>query len=292
MGSSAPAPQPFQPPDQAGAASGLSGAANTLSNIGGVTTAAAIPGYQNIYNAVTNNPYYQPTQTQAGATGQAGVNFGQSEVAGATGLQGLATSLGQYAPAIAQQAFDPQGAVYQQGQQQNLDQANALAAQSGLAGSPFGAGMAMDANRNFNTDWLKNTQSRQLAGIQGLEGLASAAGGLQTAAGSLGTSGLNNMTTGGSLANDTYNQQQTYIKNALDALVAGDTAAGQPYTASGALDTSYLGIGQAASANALASYSAQQQADQSFWSGIGGLLGLGTKGGGTVGGSILGAFGI
>jgi hypothetical protein len=278
MGSST-APQAYTPPDQAGAASGLSSAASSLSALGGTTTGTAVPGYQQIYSAVQNNPYYAGAQAAANQTGATGTAFGNQEVQTGTGLQNLATSLGQYAPGIAATAFDPQGQLYNQQQGQNLAQTNAINAQNGVAGSPYGAGLGALSNQNFNMNWLNNQQTREDAGVAALSSLANTQSGLATAGGNLGTSGLNNLTTAGNASNAAYNQQQTYIDNALNSLVQGDVAAGSPYSSAASADTSYLGIGQQAAATNVSAYNAQQQADNSFWGGIGSL-----------GGEVAGAF--
>jgi len=217
--SSGTAPTPFQPPNQAGAASSLQGAATSLTSLGNTTTGTAVPGYQSIYQNTVSNPYYGQAQAGAGQTAQTGGQFGQSEVNNAYGLQALGNSLGQYAPGIAATAFDPQNQLYNQQQQVNNQQQNAINAQNGVAGSPFGAGLAGESNQNFNINWQNNQQQRENAGVAALGSLAQTQSGLQTAA--------------------------------------------------GALDTSYLGIGQQASQNALASWQAQQNADNAFWNGIG-----------------------
>ena len=287
------APTAFTPPNQAGAAQGLSQSANSLQSLGQTTTAAAIPGYQSIYNAVVNNPYYAGAQASANQTGAAGTTFGQGEVTSGQGLQNLAGSLGQYQTGIAQTAFDPQHSLYNQQYNQNQQQTNAGLAQAGLAGGPFGAGEAQQSGQNFNMNWQNNQQTRQNAGVAALGSLDQTIGSLATAGGALGTAGLNTMETAGQLPNQVYNQQQTYIDNALNSLVQGDVAAGAPFSSAAAADTSYLGIGQQAAANNLASFQAQQQADNAFWNGIGGILG-GLSGGGGGGGAmgLLGLVGL
>ena len=269
--SSGTAPTPFQPPNQAGAASSLQGAATSLTSLGNTTTGAAVPGYQSIYQNTVSNPYYGQAQAGAGQTAQTGGQFGQSEVNNAYGLQALGNSLGQYAPGIAATAFDPQNQLYNQQQQVNNQQQNAINAQNGVAGSPFGAGLAGESNQNFNINWQNNQQQRENAGVAALGSLAQTQSGLQTAAGDLGTSGLNTMYASSQLPSQTYLGQQSADTNALNSLVSGDVQSGSPFSSAGALDTSYLGIGQQASQNALASWQAQQNADNSFWQGIGTL---------------------
>lgn len=265
------APVPFQPPNQAGAASGLSSAASSLGSLGQTTTGTAIPGYQAIYSAIQNNPYYAGAQANANQVGQTGQAFGSSELANAYGLQSLGQSLGQYAPNIAQVAFDPQNALYNRNYTTNQQQTNAILAQQGVAGSPYGAGEAIQSGQNFNIDWQNNEQARQNAGVAALGQLANTTAGLYGAAGDIGTAGLNTEYKSGQLPSQTYQGQQDAIGQALNQLVQGDVASGQPFVQQGGLDTQYLSIGQQASANALASFEAQQKADQAFWGGIGKL---------------------
>lgn len=271
------APTAFTPPNQAGAASGLSGAANTLSGLGTQVQNTAIPGYQNIYHAVTSNPYYAGAQSNANATGAQGVSFGQGEVNNATGLQGLATSLGQYAPGIAATAFDPNNALYNQAYTQNMNQINTINAQNGLAGGATGAGIAGQSGQNFNLNWMAQQQARQNAGVAALGQLGQTQSGLATAAGDLGTSGLNNMQAGGQLPAQTYNAQQQSIEQALNALVQGDNSSGASTQAAGGLDNQYLDIGQQAATTNLQAFQVQQKADAAFWQAIASLSGTAAK---------------
>lgn len=267
------APTAFTPPNQAGAASSLQSAATNLSSLGATTTGTAVPGYQNLYNAAQTNPYAAGAQAAANATAATGTQFGNQEVSTGQGLMNLSQSLGQYAPGIAEAAFDPQNAIYNQMYGQNMDQTNAINAQSGVAGSPFGAGLSAQSGQNFNLNWEAQRQARENAGVAALGQLGTAEGNIATAGGNVGTAGLNALTTSGNLPTDTYQAQQKYIAEALNSLVAGDTAAGQPFTQAAQADTSYLGIGQQAAQTNLQAFQAQQAADASFWGGIGKLVG-------------------
>jgi hypothetical protein len=269
MGSSTPAPTPYQPPNQAGAASAFQQGASQLSSQGNSLYNQANSGYSQLYNNALTNPYYAGAQANANATGQAGVNFGNQEVGWAQGLQGLASSLGQYQTGIAQTAYDPQNALYNRTQNQVTNQANAQAAASGLAGSPFGASLTNQANENFNIDWQNNQQQRQNAGVAALGSLDSTMSGLTTAAGTLGTSGLNTAAQSGQLANQVYGMNQQNIQNSLNELVGGDNAASSQQQTGAQDQMQYLQLGQTASKGALDAWQDQQQADAAFWGSIG-----------------------
>lgn len=273
MGSSSPAPTPYQPPNQAGAAGAFQQGASALGQQGQNLYNQANTGYTQLYNQALSNPYYAGAQANASAVGQAGMNFGQQEQNWAQGLQGLSSSLGQYQTGIAQTAFDPQGQLYAQQQQQNMQQANAQNAQAGVLGSPFGAGVANQANTNFNIDWQNNQQQRQLAGIQGIGQLANTQGALSTAAGALGSQGLTTQAEFGQYANQIYQGNQQAISAMLDQLVGGSNAASSQQQAAIGDQGQYLEIGQQASQGALQSWQAQQQADNAFWGGLGSLFG-------------------
>ena len=189
------------------------------------------------------------------------------------GLAALGQSLGQYNPAIAQTAFDPQNALYNRTQQQVTDQANAGAASSGLAGSPFGAGLTQQANQNFNIDWQNNQQQRQNAGIAAIGQNDATAGALTQMGGAVGAQGFATDAYAGQLPTQTFQQNQGNIGNALNELVTGENTASNQQQLGVQDQGQYLNIGQTASAGALNAFKEQQQVDNSFWSGIGQLGG-------------------
>lgn len=265
MSGGSQAPVPFQPPNQAGAASAFQAGAGALGSQGNALYGQANSGFNQLYQQALTNPYYGQAQNNANQAGQTGQAFGQQEMGYGQGLANLAGSLGQYAPAIAQTAFDPQNALYNRTQGQITNQANATAAQSGLAGSPFGAGLTNQANENFNIDWQNNQQQRQNQGVAALSGLAQTQSGLYQGAGSLGTAGLNTLTEAGQLPNQVYQQNQQAIDNALNQLVYGSNAASQQQQQGVQDQGQYLNIGQEASQGALNAWEQQQKADQGFW---------------------------
>jgi len=267
------APQPFQPPNQPAVANSLQQSAAGLQALGGTTTGTAVPGYQALYNNAQTNPYAAGAQASANTTGATGTAVGNSMVGAGQGLQNIAQSLGQYGPGIAATAFDPQHALYNQVAGQNQQQTAAGLAQSGLGGSPYAAGVMADSNQNFNLNWQNNEQQRQNAGVAALGQLDQNISSLTTAGANTSVAGLNALTEAGNLPTQTYQANQSNIGASLNQLVQGDVAAGQPYSSAAAADTSYLGIGQQASQTALQAFQVQQQADQAFWKGIGGLVG-------------------
>lgn len=113
------------------------------------------PMYGQAVDAAANNPFYP--QALSGA--QQGASLGAG---GANSLYGAGQG-------ILQQGFDPQGALFGRSQQQLLDQSNAVNAMSGVAGSPYGAGLTSRALGDFDLNWQNGLLSR----MQGAAGAAS-----------------------------------------------------------------------------------------------------------------------
>ncbi len=88
-----------------------------------------------------------------------------------------ATAQMPYAAQTLQTGYDPQNALYSQQAQQLEDQTNAINAESGLAGSPFGAGVTGQNLNNFNVNWQNNLLSRQVAALGAYDSASSAATG-------------------------------------------------------------------------------------------------------------------
>ena len=150
-----------------GAASGAYGG---IGNLGQYNVAAqTLPQYQQIAQAGINDPYAQQYQQGANATGQAGMQSG----AGITG-----TALGQLpgVNALMSLGFDPQNALYSQLQNQNQQQNLAMLGQSGVAGTPYGAGLVNQNNQNFDINWQNQQLQRMTQGAQGAGTLINAAG--------------------------------------------------------------------------------------------------------------------
>ena len=266
------APTPFQPPNQAGSASAFQQGAGALAQGGSQIQATALPGYQQLLSGVNNNPFYPAAQTSANQTGATGLNFGQSEVNSGLGLINQGQSLSQYAPGIAQTAFDPQGQLYAQQQQQNQQQTAAINAMNGVTG-PYASGLEAMSNQNFNIGWQGTQQGRQLAGVTAEEGLVGAEAGAATAGANVGGAGLATMTQAGQLPNQTYLANEQAKAAALNQLVSGDTAA-YALTQQGVQDQGqYLNIGQTASQGAIQAAQVNNQASQAAAAGLGNLFG-------------------
>lgn len=296
MSSGQQAPTPYQPPNQAGAASAFQAGSAALGTQGQNLYNTANSGYSQLYNQALTNPYAGQAQTAANAAGATGQAFGGQEMGYGQGLANIAGSLGQYNGAIAQTAFDPQNALYNRTQNQVTDQANATAASSGLAGSPFGAGLTNQANENFNIDWQNNQQQRQNSGIAALSSLADTQSGLYQSAGGLGTAGLNTLTQAGQLPNQVYQANQQAIESALDQLVSGSNAASSQQQEGVQDQGTYLNIGQEATQGADQAAQINNAQSNAFWSGIGSLFGtvggFKTAGGGSIGGDLFSSLGL
>lgn len=197
-----------------------------------------IPQYQQLTQNILQNPYAAMAQQGAGAVSAADLSAAGA-LSGAGG-QVLGT------------AFDPQSALYNQLQQQTVDQANAMNAMYGLSASPYGAGVANQALQNFNIAWQNQQLQREQQGIQ-------AAGQAYTGASALGQ-------TGAALPYSTYLGQQQAGLGALGQLTGGYSAAFGPQESLANLLQSYLGMGQSATGLAQlgqqASFQQQQQLGQ------------------------------
>jgi len=85
-------------------------------------------------------------------------------------VQPFGTAVGQqaqaYIPQALAQGFDPQQALYNQKFQQQLDQSQAVNAQSGVAGTPYGAALTQQGNQNFDIAWQAQQLANQAQGAQ------------------------------------------------------------------------------------------------------------------------------
>ena len=155
-------PPSYQHGNMAGADQGAYGGTGQLGQYN--VAAGLLPQYQQIAQGMVNNPYAGGYQGGSNATGAA------MQGAGA-GIAG--TSLGQLpdVQALMSLGFDPQSALYSKLQNQNQQQNAAILGQSGVASTPYGAGVAADANSNFNINWQNQQLQRAIQGAQGAGGL-------------------------------------------------------------------------------------------------------------------------
>lgn len=317
-GSTSQAPTAYQPANQSGADSSFQTGATNLQNTGTQLSSQVTPQLGAIANNVINNPYY--TQAMTGAQGAASAATGQvapqqlqsaqdlaglSALAGTSG-QNYANTASSYIPITSNPelqaglqtlmtGFDPQNALYNQQQQQNLDQQNAIQSMSGTAGSPYGAGLTSQSNQNFNINWQQQQLARQIAALGAYDSASSTAAGnvanltstasnalnsgintagtAATTASNLGTAGLNTMATAAQLPYDLFLQQQQAGLGALGSQITGTNAAGA-LTQTGTADQgTYLGIGQTATQNSDNATQINNKAAADSAAGFGSLFG-------------------
>jgi hypothetical protein len=339
-GSTQQAPTAYQPTNQAGADQSFQAGAQNLQNTGTQLSSQVTPQLGAIAGNVVNNPYY--SQALAGAQGAAGAATGQvapQQLQSAQDLAGLsslaASKAGSaYDTAVAggqnayntansyipittnpelqaglqtlMTGFDPQNALYNQQQQQNLDQQNAIQSMSGTAGSPYGAGLTSQSNQNFNINWQQQQLARQIAalgaydsasstatgnltnllntgtgalnagintGVGALSNLTNTAGSAATTSSNLGTAGLNTMATAAQLPYDLFLQQQQAGLGALGSQIGGTNAA-NALTQTGTADQgTYLQIGQGATQVNDQAVAANNKAAADSAAGFGNLFG-------------------
>lgn len=210
---------------------------------GGGYYGSMLPYAQQLFQQQYNNPYATGYQQAANLAGLESGSLAGQYLGGAQNLMGAGNQLYQT-------GFDPQQALYNRLQQQNMEQQNAIAAQRGVAMSPYGAGLAQQANQNFNIDWQNQQLNRQLEAARGMTGA-------YTGGTVLGGAGINAQIGAGQLP---YQAQQGITGGQQQAMqnYYGNI---QPYF--GAMtdlanqQRAYLGLGQTASQNALSA--AQQQ---------------------------------
>lgn len=224
---------------------------------------------QGISQGLVNNPYANLYQSGANQAGQMGQQAGLGAFGAGQGLYGA----GQQ---VLNTAFDPQQALYGRTLQQLQDQVNAQNAMSGVASSPYGAGLANQAYSNFNIDWQNRQLNRQLAGLQGAGSAYEQGQGLQSA-------GVGEYLQGAGVPYGAFN---TIGGNQLSALgglgqfgAAGQQQAQQPIQdylnyALGAQGQN-VGLGQTQLQQAQLGFGQNQAIGQGIGAGLGGLAGTG-----------------
>jgi hypothetical protein len=139
-------------------------------------------GTNNTVNAIQNNPYAPGAIQGAQGFQQQGQQNNQQ-------LQQMAAQNLGYGSQIMQTAFDPQQALYNQQLQSLTDSQNAQNAASGLASSPYAAGLDAQNVQNFNIGWQNQQLNRETQGANAYGALAGqAAGDIGQGFGELGAS--------------------------------------------------------------------------------------------------------
>lgn len=105
------------------------------------------PQYTANVTAAENNPYYGTALSGAQTAADIGT----------TGAKSLASDANQ----TLSTAYDPQNALYRQGQGTALDYANVTNAASGLSGTPYGSSVAANALSNYDLNWQDKQLGRQ-----------------------------------------------------------------------------------------------------------------------------------
>lgn len=290
MGGGGSAPKAYTPASQPQADSAYMGTLNNLTAADQANMGAVNSGYTNAYNQTANNPFNQSFIQGTVSAANAATGVGNSDIAAgqqainaanqnygyantvagyapqfdnlaataagyATPLAADATQLESYAPELMELGLDPNFANYNYGLKQTQDTQNVQNAESGLAGSPFAAGLTGDASaaytRNYNAQRLTNA-------IQALSALGTVYGN----AGSLRGDALSALTGSGNLLNSgigALNTASGIDTNAANLATAGSslegagadtlaTAAGMPYEAANSIPENEI-----AALNAMAS---------------------------------------
>ena len=271
MGGSAKVPQGYQETGQAAADTSYQSLTSQLSPY--VTSALSnIPTAQGLTNNIVNNPYgtgYQnAANTAAGTYGAAGT----AANSGASMMQQLADQAAKGAQGT-NLSWGTDSSIYGTEYQKMLDQTNAMNSMYGVGTSPYGAGLANEAGINFNVDWINNELQRAqtAAGTFGaLEG--DALSGYQGAQGLWGQ-GAQDQLTAGQLPYQTANAISGAGLGAEADMSALYSAFMQPGENQLSNLSNYLSLGQNATKNAQNAVIADNQANSSFWGGIGSIFG-------------------
>jgi len=192
---------------------------NAYSGIGGLSQynvpGQLLPQYMQLAQSGVNNPYASLYQGGAGVAGQQGVGSGANAYGAGGSVMGSSLSTLPDVQALMTLGFDPQNAMYSQALQQTTDQTQAAMAQSGVAGTPYGAGVLGNTLGQFNTNWQNSQLQRAATGAGAAGSLLGQAGAGLTTGGNL-QAGAAGQTLAG--YGDPYNTFQGINTNALNTL--------------------------------------------------------------------------
>lgn len=264
------APMPYKPANEAGADSAYYSTLGNLTKGNQDTYNTASQGFNTAYQKIEANPYNDAAM--------AGVNKASSD-AYAAGSQGIADAkqLGDYAPYLTQFGFDPNFDNYNYGMRGATEAANVNSARSGIAGSPFAAGIANDAGQSFTRQYNQDRYGRAQEALAAL-------GQLFTTRQNMAGKGAQQEGAAAIAPMQTYNDINFTNMQALQALVDGLGTAGKPLQGDVSQYGDYLKLGQ--SSTEIADNATKiNNANGGILGAIGSIAGLPTSGGGTVGGS-------
>lgn len=238
---------------------------------------------------VVNNPYSKQAIQGAQTAGNMMTGTIAPDMYRAAGnLYNMGNAGMPYAQSILTTGFDPQHALYNQQQQQNLEQTRAIEAASGVSSTPYGAGVAAQSNTNFNLGWQNQQLQRQAAALGAYGGYMGQVGNDYTTAAGLANTGAATYNMGASLPYETYLHQQGAGLGALGQ--SSNLYNTQTTQAGNYLNDATNNYAQ----DQLPAYNAKYQANQDQWQGIGDLAGGflgGMTGGGGNGGGGMGSLG-
>jgi hypothetical protein len=262
-------------------------AGNSLSNINYLSDTFAqypnqiLPGAQQTATNLYNNPYAGSYQQGAGQAAGLGAGAAYTGYNSGQQLSGAGNSLLPYATNILNQSQNPQNALYNQMYAQNQNQANAQNAMSGIAGTPYGAGVTNQADQNFNLNWQNFLLGQEATGANAASGLVGAAGQAGTTGSNLMGNAANTLASSAALPYATYSTigggQDSALSSLLGLASSSENVANTP-------TQDYLSyFNSMNSANQTANQLYGQQLQQSnlgfnqLGSMLGGGLGLGTS---------------
>lgn len=157
-------------------------------------------------------------------------NSGASTGAGSA-LTTTGTSVLPYVSSTLASGFDPQNALYAKLFQQQQDQSRAQQAQSGVATTPYGAGIIDQNNQNFDINWQNQQLQRQ----------GQAASNANTLIGGASTGATSGTSVGQSVPGFQNQQQQQAISDFLAYLQGGTGASNASTSQYGAESSAALG---------------------------------------------------
>ena len=217
---------------------------NSISNINNNNPYTQLqPQYQSVLNATQNNPHSSGAQTAANTAGQQYATTGQQGAASSTALNTASNSLLPYMSTVMNTAMDPQSALYNQAKQNVADQANVSNAQNGLNGSPYGAGVANQAQTNFGIDWNAAKLNNQVTGLNAAGTALNNASSGMTSAQNLGQSAASATNASGAVPLAAYNTNLANLQSGLNNYSTAMTAGNQ--NTQTAVDDllNYMGLG-------------------------------------------------
>lgn len=274
-----------------------------------INPAQALPGQissgsQPYVQNIMNNPYSGQSQGWASQLAGLGQGISGQDLGGMSSLVGAGSNAMGYAPGILNSAmgygnqimntaFDPQNSLHDLSAMQNSDSTNAVNSMNGVAGTPFGAGLASQSNRDFENQWQNNQLARQATGANAYNGLLSngvngygslmgLGSNLMGQGASLGNNAINSLYSTGNMPYSTYMGQQNDALGGLgsfNSLTSGSMAPGQDILS--ALGN-YLGFGNNASRTAMSGQGQGFSQGQTTGSNVGQTIGSGLSGLGSL----------